>query len=85
MSVRFPKVERHCPRCRAHRYHFSTVNNRKMLICCAECGHQWRGRYRRTELDGVAGCNDCAKEMFICAGHMRDFMKYSTNDGELKS
>jgi DNA-directed RNA polymerase subunit M/transcription elongation factor TFIIS len=54
------KLERHCPRCRAHHYHFARAwqlerSNGDPLgpvhvdIDCAGCGHTWRGRFKREE------------------------------------
>ena len=36
------KIDRHCPRCRAHRYHW--YRPAKETATCAECGHDWHPR-----------------------------------------
>jgi hypothetical protein len=54
------KLDRHCPRCGAHHYHFARAwqlqrSNGECFgpvhvdIDCADCGHTWRGRYRKDE------------------------------------
>jgi DNA-directed RNA polymerase subunit M/transcription elongation factor TFIIS len=47
------RVDRHCPRCRAHRYHWAKWQAElKLWFCrCAECGHKWKTRLTRLELD----------------------------------
>jgi len=53
LAVDYVKVDRRCPRCNAHRYHNAkrkTVDNRHVVsINCAECGHDWTGRFKRSE------------------------------------
>ena len=53
LGIDYVKVDRKCPRCYAHRYHFA---NRKQAgkkfvvrITCAECGHDWKGRHKKDE------------------------------------
>ena len=43
------KLDRHCPRCHAHRYHFGNRVEHKVTITCAECGHSWNGKFNRDE------------------------------------
>ena len=43
------KVDRTCPRCHVHAYHFGNHFGIKNLILCARCGHEWRGRIRADE------------------------------------
>jgi uncharacterized Zn finger protein (UPF0148 family) len=45
------KVARHCPRCRAHRYHFVNIKTRR--VHCAECGHEWRTRWKEDEREDI--------------------------------
>ncbi len=58
VGINYVRLDRHCPRCCAHRNH--TARRRKeggrhvVSITCAECGHDWAGRFRREEWsDGV--------------------------------
>lgn len=59
-SYRHTKLDRTCPRCRAHRYHQAVRDligyaNKildgfwQVTVTCAECAHRWRGRFRRDE------------------------------------
>lgn len=56
-EIRPLKVARRCPRCGAHRYHSVPMKHRKsatackVLITCAECGHDWFGRLTKAERD----------------------------------
>lgn len=47
------RLDRHCPRCWVHRYHWSRLvgngKRHKVFITCAECGHGWEGKYRKDE------------------------------------
>ena len=55
------KLERKCPRCRSHAYHFGVRDMRQRVgsncldgvhhvtISCAVCSHEWRGRFVRDE------------------------------------
>ncbi len=49
------KIERRCPKCRAHRYHFCDARlaqtERRAEATCAECGHNWKVRLSRSERD----------------------------------
>lgn len=45
------RIERHCPRCKFHCYHWAIrkINTNKVKINCADCGHNWGGRFKRAE------------------------------------
>lgn len=51
------KLDRRCPRCHAHHYHFANRELRpdglrqvwQVTIDCTACGHRWIGRYRKDE------------------------------------
>lgn len=45
------KLDRKCPRCHQRRYHFGNMikSTKAVKITCAECGHSWRGRYKKDE------------------------------------
>lgn len=46
------KVDRHCPRCGAHRYHFLRITEgKKPRASCAECSHSWTCRVLKR--DGI--------------------------------
>jgi DNA-directed RNA polymerase subunit M/transcription elongation factor TFIIS len=52
LPPRATKIDRHCPRCHAHHYHFSHPLPKKphrAWIDCAACGHRWLGRLTREE------------------------------------
>lgn len=49
------KVERHCPRCRRHAYHWGNVKGVRHQIECCNCGHTWTGRVRDDETIFVEG------------------------------
>lgn len=42
------RVERRCPRCRVHRYHWVDLASKR--ITCAECGNRWKDRVRQDDL-----------------------------------
>ncbi len=44
------KVDRHCPRCLCHSY----VQGIKHRNRCAIWGHEWQGRIRHDEIDGLS-------------------------------
>lgn len=51
-SARSLKIDRRCPRCRAHRYHFThdrKPDSARCGVSCAECGHPWRTRLTLAE------------------------------------
>lgn len=50
-DARRVKVVRHCPRCRAHAYHWGNVHVIRHRIACASCGHEWNGRIRKDEME----------------------------------
>jgi DNA-directed RNA polymerase subunit M/transcription elongation factor TFIIS len=58
-AVKFPgKIERHCPRCRTHAFHWLTRNGEPSALkntklhtaTCANCGHQWPCRVMGKDL-----------------------------------
>ncbi len=53
MAVTYVKVDRRCPRCHAHRMHFAHRSKHgstfRIKITCAECGHDWKGRFLSEE------------------------------------
>lgn len=50
MEVERVKVDRRCPRCGHHAYHWGNVQGIKHRIGCVNCGHEWRGRIRKDEM-----------------------------------
>ncbi len=50
-EARKVKVDRHCPRCGFHGYHFGNVRGIKNRIACCNCSHEWQGRVKREEQD----------------------------------
>jgi hypothetical protein len=59
------RIERRCPRCHAHRYHHAnmTETTHAISICCAECGHTWKGRYKRDEWEESGEGNELFAEL----------------------
>lgn len=45
------KVDRVCPRCGFHTYHWANVRGIRHRIECTNCGHEWKGRVRREEME----------------------------------
>ena len=50
-EARRVKVDRRCPRCGHHAYHWGNVQGIKHRIGCVRCGHEWSGRIRKDEMD----------------------------------
>ncbi len=52
------KIERRCPRCKCHAYHWFTAkgdpsalkNTRRHTATCVTCGHQWPCRLMNRDL-----------------------------------
>lgn len=49
-SIPRVKVERRCPRCGCHAYHWGNLCGILHRIGCANCGHEWTGRIRKDEM-----------------------------------
>lgn len=45
------RLDRHCPRCHYHSYHWAKRNptTNAVLIECNDCGHDWTGRFKKDE------------------------------------
>ena len=45
------RIDRHCPRCRFHCYHWAKRDHitNAVKVNCADCGHNWQGRFLKEE------------------------------------